>query len=40
MIIKCMKCGQLCEGIAFPSEDGLITLCSQCAIEDILGGKE
>lgn len=40
MIIKCMKCGKLREGVAFPSEDGLITLCSQCAVEDILGGNK
>ena len=40
MIIKCMKCGKLCEGVVFPSEDGLITLCSQCAVEDILGGNK
>lgn len=40
MIIKCMECGKLCEGLAFPSEDGLITLCHQCAAKDILGDEE
>lgn len=40
MIIKCMKCGQLCEGVAFPSEDGLVTLCPQCAAEAILRSEK
>lgn len=40
MIVKCMQCEQLCEGVAFPSKDGLVTLCPQCAAEEILRGEE